>query len=120
LATCATAAPPLALTLAVCEAPTASWQLASCVMTPWLSAAPTPSPRTDARAILKSFAEPVAVVAEFATSTLRQTWLAVPLQSGSRMPVWIGCSGPLLDWPGVLSTPDSSLPNSDRIVMCPW
>src|ERR1700712_430563 len=52
LATDATAPAP-AVTLAVLEAPVDVWQLASSLMLALLSAAPTPSPSSDARAMAK-------------------------------------------------------------------
>ena len=93
---------------------------ASSPIVPWLSAAPTPRPSTDARATAKSLSEPAAVVVEFAVSTLRQTCWFVLAQSGSRMPAWIGCSGPFFVSPSAVSTPAISWPSSARIVMWPW
>ena len=55
--TCATAPPPGAVTLATREEPADVWQSASSPIVPWLSAAPTPRPSTDARATAKSLSE---------------------------------------------------------------
>ena len=87
--TCATAPPPGDETFATREAPADVWQLASSWIVPWLSAAPTPRPSTEARATAKSLSELVAVVVESAVRTLRQTCCEVFAHSGSRTPDWM-------------------------------
>ena len=69
-----------------------------------------------ARATAKSFDEPVAVVAQFAVSTLRQTAF-VSVQSGSRTLVCSPCSGPFFVSPCALSTRDNFLAEERQDVM---
>ena len=67
-------------------------------------------------AAAKLLVEPVALVEDCALKTSRQK---PPAGFGQR-PWFSWPSGPLFVWPGVESTPITSLPSSAAIVMWPW
>ncbi|PZS15041.1 MAG: hypothetical protein DLM64_00580 [Solirubrobacterales bacterium] len=111
-------------TLATLASPVAIWQVPSLAMLPSELAAsigdrPRPRAPNATPRVSKWLIEPVAVVAELATTACRQT--PAVLQMLSSTPVWSALSGPLTGGcPGVVSMPRISFPSSDRIVMWPW
>ncbi len=115
--------PPEMFTFAIWLEPEDVWQPPELLIELSDPAAPTSIPcvpPTVACATSKCVLAPVDVADVSAASTERQTIVPVPVQSALRIPFWTAFSGPVFDWPGVASTPSTSVPRRSTIEVWAW